>query len=350
MTESQQTEEIKRYLFSEMSDEESDAHEERYYADAEYFNELVGLETDLIDRYAIGKLNGKDLQRFEQSLEKSPERRKKIADARIFQNLIAEEKANRKTIVIAAPTFWEKLSEYFKISTSGLKLAAGTLAILLICTASFLVYRNTIMQKDFADNERQQRQEQELDEQKKRQQQESEEQKRIDEQRRQDELNNRQSENSNINAQPNTEQRQIENEQRQKDIEKRQKQIDELEKRRDIKPSIRQNEQPANETIAVEISPVGAGEIKLTQGKTDNVNTEFIAQLPKNNDYDKIEIKLNGVTIKTIDIAFAQKTAVFDLTVNQINDAEIEIKPISDTRSGSVSVSKFKLKLKKKKK
>lgn len=350
MTESQQTEEMKRYLFYELSEEESDALEERYYDDAEYFNDLVGLETDLIDRYAIGKLNGKDLQRFEKSLEKSPERRKKIAEARLFQKLIAEEKANRKTIVIAEPTFWEKLSEYFKISTSGLKLAAGTLVILLICTAAFLFYRNWQKQNDFADIERQQRQQQELEELKKRQQQESENQKRFDEQRRQDELNNRQSENSNINAQPNTEERQIENEQLEEDKEKRQKQIEELEKRRDIKPSIRQNEQPVNETIAVVISPVGAGEIKLTQGKTDNINAEFIAELPRNNDYDKIEIKLNGVTIKTIDIAFAQKTAVFDLTVNQINDAEIEIKPISDTRSGSVSVSKFKLKLKKKKK
>lgn len=350
MTESQQTEEIKRYLFSEMSDEESDAHEEQYYDNAEYFNELVGLETDLIDRYTIGKLNGKDLQRFEKSLEKSPERRKKVAAARIFQNLIAEEKANRKTIAIAAPTFWEKLSEYFKISTSGLKLAAGTLVILLVCSAAFLLYRNWQKQNEYADIERQQRQKQELDEQKKHELQELEDQKRIDEQRRQNELINRQPENSNINAQLNTENRQIENEQRKKDNDKRQKQIDELENRRNVLPANSQKEKFANEELAVETTRIGTSQVDLIVGKIDKGKASVTVKLPKDNNYSSVEIYSNGEFVKQVEIAEGGNLVAFVLPQDKIENAEIDVQATKRNTRGAESIGKFRLKIKKKKK
>lgn len=317
MTESQQTEELKRYLFYEMSDEESESLEEKYYENAELFNELVGLETDLIDCYAIGKLNGTDLQRFEKSLEKSPERRKKIADARIFQKLIAEEKAKLNPIVIVAPTFWEKLSEYFKISTSGLKLAAGTLVILLICTAAFLLYQNWQKQNEYADIERQKRLQIELDEKENRQKDDLEELNRIEEENK-----NITNENSSIDSTQNQRQQNRENELR-KRIEERNKEI-EVDREKLRKPPIKQKEiKPRSEVLAVNVYSIikgDTGKIFNPTAKVDKINGEkkiiLSIPVPLDKDYSSIKVisrnKGNFITYSEI-IAKGAKTVVFYL-------------------------------------
>lgn len=152
MTETTQQKEMKRYLFHEMPETERAALEERFFEDSDYFYELVGLENDLVDRYVSGRLSGKDLAGFEQSLAKSPERRTKIANARALQTLIAEE----KPAPVLAPTLWERAANFFNFRMPALQYATGALAILLACATGFLLYQNWQASRDFArlENER----------------------------------------------------------------------------------------------------------------------------------------------------------------------------------------------------
>ena len=92
MTETSQTEELKRYIFDEMDETERENLDERFFEDSELFYEYVELKNDLTDLYARNLLKGEDLQRFERSLAKTPAGREKIAIARTLQTLADEER------------------------------------------------------------------------------------------------------------------------------------------------------------------------------------------------------------------------------------------------------------------
>ncbi|MCB1025586.1 MAG: hypothetical protein KDB79_14410, partial [Acidobacteria bacterium] len=79
--ESKQSEEMKRFVFHELSIEEREIFEERFFLDEDFFYDLLELENRLVDDFVRGKLKGSDLKRFEASLEKSEERRQKVANA-----------------------------------------------------------------------------------------------------------------------------------------------------------------------------------------------------------------------------------------------------------------------------
>jgi hypothetical protein len=80
MTETSQTEEMKRFVFYEMTEKEREAVEDRFFEDSDYFYELSELENDLVDSYVRGELIGTDLKRFEESLIKSPEKEQRYVE------------------------------------------------------------------------------------------------------------------------------------------------------------------------------------------------------------------------------------------------------------------------------
>ena len=147
MTDTTKSEELKRYLFREMSPEESETLEERFFENSDLFYEVAELENDLIDRYSRGKLAGKDLTRFEQSLTNSPERQSKIANARALQTFIAEEKSVPAPV---PPNVWERLANFFTWKTPAFQYAVGALAILLACANGFLLYQNQQSRQELA--------------------------------------------------------------------------------------------------------------------------------------------------------------------------------------------------------
>jgi len=136
-------EEIKRYLFRELSPAEAEKFEEKLFEDNKYFYDVLGLEDDLIDRYALGKLASPDLERFERSLRDSPGRREKLADAVALQRRISEEKRASATSLradagVASVSFWERLSNLFAFRAPAFRLAAAGLMVLLTFGLVFL--------------------------------------------------------------------------------------------------------------------------------------------------------------------------------------------------------------------
>lgn len=148
-------EEQKRYIFLEMSEEEFEQIETRFFEDSDYFVDVMTLENDLIDKYAAGLLKGDDLARFERALPKAPERREKIATAQAMQTLIAEERP-REVPITVAPGLWERISNFFTFK--GVQMAGAALGIALVCLSGYLVIKNRQMDQQLAQVREEQKQ------------------------------------------------------------------------------------------------------------------------------------------------------------------------------------------------
>ena len=146
MTGTSQHEEMKRYLFQELSETEREALEGRFFEDNDYFYELMDLENNLIDRYVRSDLKGKELIGFERSLAKSPERREKIANARALERHIAEE----KPVSIPVPTFRERISSLFNFQVPAFQFAMAAMTILLMVSTGVLLYKNFETRQELA--------------------------------------------------------------------------------------------------------------------------------------------------------------------------------------------------------
>lgn len=141
----QQESEIERYLYFEMSEAEREQLEEKFFDDDEFFYSVVGLENELVDCYASGKLSRAELERFERALENAPERRVKIANAIALQTFIAEEKPQAKTVaadVSVKQTFGQRLAQMFSLQTPAFAYAMGGLLFIFALSSIFLLLDN----------------------------------------------------------------------------------------------------------------------------------------------------------------------------------------------------------------
>ena len=141
-TEASDSEELKRYLFYEASEAERSRIESRFFDDDKLFYELLDLENDLTDRFARRELDESDSRRFAASLEKSPERRAKLANANALQTFIKEESIAVAPLVIKEekPDFWSKLSAFFNLNSANFQYATAVLLFLLLVGIGFLIY------------------------------------------------------------------------------------------------------------------------------------------------------------------------------------------------------------------
>ncbi len=136
------SEELKRYLFYETSEAERGQIEERFFDDDELFYELLDLENDLTDRYARNELGESDKNRFAASLEKSPERRAKLANANALQSFVKEKSAAAALLTVGEekPDFWSKLTAFFGSQMANFQYAAAAILFLLLVGIGFLIY------------------------------------------------------------------------------------------------------------------------------------------------------------------------------------------------------------------
>src|SRR5688572_32422224 len=83
---------IDSYLHGEMTDSEVENFEQQFMADDALFYDISERENDLVDRFVRGDLKGVQVDRFKNSLSRFPERSKKIANASLLREYIAEQK------------------------------------------------------------------------------------------------------------------------------------------------------------------------------------------------------------------------------------------------------------------
>ena len=81
---------LTRYLLGELSEPEQAALEERYFRDPQVFNEVLKVESVLVDAYARGQLSAEMRERFERSYLRHPARRQRVEFARALTTRIDE--------------------------------------------------------------------------------------------------------------------------------------------------------------------------------------------------------------------------------------------------------------------
>src|ERR1044072_5344930 len=69
---------LKRYFLGELSEDERDALEHRYFNDQQVFGQLLQVKTELVDDYVRGRLSAADRATFERSYLQNPDRARRV--------------------------------------------------------------------------------------------------------------------------------------------------------------------------------------------------------------------------------------------------------------------------------
>lgn len=124
----------KRYLLGNLSDQERDQLEQKYFSDNSEFDEIEIAEDDLVDAYVRGKLSVDDRRRFEIVSSSSPRLRERVEFAKLlFQKTIASP-STVAAVEVPKPGRWRKL---FAFDQPG-RLAFG-FGVLLVLLGGLLV-------------------------------------------------------------------------------------------------------------------------------------------------------------------------------------------------------------------
>lgn len=286
------SEELKRYLFFESSEIERHTLEEKFFESDELFYDLLDLENDLTDDFVRNQLGESDCKRFEASLEKSPERRAKVLNAKTLQNFIEEEAKLIEPFEIEKNEtgFWEQIRNFFNFSQLNFQYAAAVLLVLAVAGIGFLIYERQQNVQELARLQAIENQRNLEIEQKEKTLQEQIKSIQEREQNLQTELNERRGQ-----AEILTEQ--LEKEQVEK--ERLTRELENLKREKQTRPP--QIQTPTAPTIAtVILAPIGGKGSGDSQSITINQNTATVSatlQIPKESTAESFSVRLNSATL-----------------------------------------------------
>jgi hypothetical protein len=152
--------EMKKYIFRELSEEERESFQLRFFEDSDLFYSLQELENDLADAYARNELPEDDRRRFEKAFEESSRLSKLVTISKAQQILNKEEDKGDAKISLR-----ERIASLFNFNMSAMQYAAAGLIILLMSGIGFLIYERSRLQQEIASRrEAVEKQERELQE------------------------------------------------------------------------------------------------------------------------------------------------------------------------------------------
>jgi len=96
---------LRKYLLGDMSADNQDEFELWLMSDNEAYDLLEAAEDDLIDDAVSGRLQGRELDQFNNHFLLAPERRRKLQFGRSFRRLLVA----KKPVAIQAPTVWDRM-------------------------------------------------------------------------------------------------------------------------------------------------------------------------------------------------------------------------------------------------
>lgn len=131
-----------RYLLGDLSEQEEENFEQRYFADDRAFEELQATEGEVIDAYVRGELPDRGRQHFKKTLAKSRRLQERVAIARVFSESLSRRSRNRsaKTPVDTRESWWQRfLPGWFERRAVMTPLFAAGLLLMVIGGALVLV-------------------------------------------------------------------------------------------------------------------------------------------------------------------------------------------------------------------
>jgi len=130
---------IVRYLLGELPESEQALLEERAFSDRQFTEDILAVESDLIDEYVRGGLAGVERQRFEQHFLNSAERRRKVEFARALAQIAPVPAAAAQP----ARIHWlDAFAAFLRSLNPGLRFSMAALSLLLLTGVSWLFAEN----------------------------------------------------------------------------------------------------------------------------------------------------------------------------------------------------------------
>lgn len=135
-----------RYLLGELSEQEQDSLEERYFRDPKLFNAVLQVESELVDAYARGQLSTDMRERFEKSYLNHPARRKRVNFARALTTRIDQReqsvtRAEQSARSDLPSSWWKRLFGIVGGQAPPLRFAMATI-IVLVALAGVWIFVN----------------------------------------------------------------------------------------------------------------------------------------------------------------------------------------------------------------
>ena len=125
---------MRRYLLGELSESEQSALEEKYFTDPQIFNEILEIESELVDGYVRGQLANDVRERFEQSYMANPARSERVKfaaalAARLDQTRQPVTSRGRATL---PGSWWQSLLASLRGQSPTLKFAMALVTLLVV--------------------------------------------------------------------------------------------------------------------------------------------------------------------------------------------------------------------------
>jgi hypothetical protein len=127
------------YLFGELSEAEQSQLEARYFTDAQTFDQLTQLETELVDSYARGHLSVQMRERFERVYLINPDRRARLRFGEALATKLDEIAASRVAgrTGVGGSSWWHRFSSSLR---GGRRVLAFSLALAVLLISSVSVW------------------------------------------------------------------------------------------------------------------------------------------------------------------------------------------------------------------
>lgn len=126
---------IVRYLLGELPEDEQVRVEERAFADRRYTQNIVAVESDLIDEYVRGEMSGPQRRRFESRFLASAERRQKVEFARALARVVPAARRSQQPLRWRS---WRTRTAFFRDAPPAFRFAMAA-SLLLVVGASWWI-------------------------------------------------------------------------------------------------------------------------------------------------------------------------------------------------------------------
>jgi hypothetical protein len=133
---------LTRYLLGDLSERERIEIEDRYLSNAEFFDELVVAEDELIDDCVRGRLSRKDRELFEQNFLTSAARRERVKSSRALMEFADKHAATPRV------SWWQRVRSAFKLESPAMGLVLATGFMMLIVGVPLVVIQMSKLRSD----------------------------------------------------------------------------------------------------------------------------------------------------------------------------------------------------------
>src|SRR6266850_2699747 len=134
---------IARYLLGDLPEGQQTEIEDRAFTDEGLMQDILAVESDLIDEYVRHELRDSQRRQFETRFLASDERRRKVEFARALSAVASEAEATEKDAqrpVVRTPITWrDSLAAFVRVLSPAAKFAMAAAVLLMVFGGSWLL-------------------------------------------------------------------------------------------------------------------------------------------------------------------------------------------------------------------